>query len=1141
MKRLLLLLLTLATLSLHAQQIELVSQTETAITLRCQIDGIDFQSVATEQGEAVRIVLNDATPLLKTGAPEIPKLTASYILDRYETGKVQVETISYTDYEEVLLVPSKGNLFRDVNPADVPYEFGEIYQEDAFFPKKMVELRTPHIFRDFRAQTALFFPVRYNPAQQLLRVAEEIVVTIELKENPEMAEAANQRASMNTPEPYHLLYQKRYLNYQNESRYEQVGELGNMLIITTADFIPQIEDFVRWKNQKGIPTQVVDVAETGATPSAVRQFVDEYYLENGITYLLIIGDENRVPTQQTSQQNACDHCYSYQAGDDHYPEFFVGRFNAENAEQLQTMLDRNMLYETNPGMDNPNWFSTALGMGSAEGPGDDGEYDFEHLNNIKMELLNYGFTEVYEFYDGDQSTDSPTPGDVTSDGTGYPNGEMINEVINAGATLINYTGHGDHGVLASGNYNNAAINQLTNYGAYPFLIAVACCVGDFQNDFGSGPCLGDVWTRATDDATGLPAGGIGGCFSSILQSWAPPMEGQDEMTKLLTEAAVYDIRHTMGSVVVHGSSSMIDDYGNDGETMMDTWNIFGDPSVLLWTQTPEAMEVQHVNETFIGATQLEVSCDVEDALVGLYHQGRNIAYGAVSGGVATLDFDALQYPSPITVTVTAYNHLPYQGEIQVVPLEGPFVVISEYEIDDTNGGNADQKVDYSETIELNITLENVGLDTARAVQTVISTTSEEVSIMNDTHVWGDIAEDEVFNQAAAFTFSVAEYIEDQLVVPFLLTTEDADGHTWTRNIPVTINAPVLNLGEITLDDSNNGNGNGRLEPGEEALLIINNLNTGHSTSPTATAMLSTTSPYLEIQSANLLVGAIESEAMAVYSVTVSEDVPLATIIPLQYHLQAGPYEVTGAPALTANLIVEEFETEVLDEELFGWSNTGDYPWFITTNAPYAGQQCLQSANIDDNNTSIVEMELTTIEDGTFSFAQRVSSEASYDFLKFYIDYEEMGSWSGIGDWEEVSYEVPAGEHTFTWAYEKDVFVSNGEDAAWIDDIILPPFEMPEDSTINSTNTLVKGINRLEALPNLTRDLTIISYELTEHQRVSLQLVNSQGILLETIAEAQLQPKAVHQHKLNLEHYPAGLYYILLRGENGVLTRRVVKQ
>ena len=55
-----------------------------------------------------------------------------------------------------------------------------------------------------------------------------------------------------------------------------------------------------------------------------------------------------------------------------------------------------------------------------------------------------------------------------------------------------------------------------------------------------------------------------------------------------------------------------------------------------------------------------------------------------------------------------------------------------------------------------------------------------------------------------------------------------------------------------------------------------------------------------------------------------------------------------------------------------------------------------------------------------------------------VDGNEMDSWSGNEDWEEFEYTIPR-LHTLEWTYEKDFIVSDGADAVWVDDIVLPPF------------------------------------------------------------------------------------------------------
>ena len=47
---------------------------------------------------------------------------------------VNVIDAQYTDYTDMDIAPSKGNFSRQINPDDVPYTYGPMYEENAFFP-----------------------------------------------------------------------------------------------------------------------------------------------------------------------------------------------------------------------------------------------------------------------------------------------------------------------------------------------------------------------------------------------------------------------------------------------------------------------------------------------------------------------------------------------------------------------------------------------------------------------------------------------------------------------------------------------------------------------------------------------------------------------------------------------------------------------------------------------------------------------------------------------------------------------------------------------------------------------------------------------------------------------------------------------
>ncbi len=122
------------------------------------------------------------------------------------------------------------------------------------------------------------------------------------------------------------------------------------------------------------------------------------------------------------------------------------------------------------------------------------------------------------------------------------------------------------------------------------------------------------------------------------------------------------------------------------------------------------------------------------------------------------------------------------------------------------------------------------------------------------------------------------------------------------------------------------------------------------------------------------------------------------------------------------------------------SGTGSQQWFVTDDSAYSGEYSIRSGSVNHNGSTTVSVTLDVYEAGNISFYHKVSSETNYDYLRFYINSTMSGQWSGITDWQFVSFPVTAGVKTFKWVYIKDQGVSVGYDTAWIDDITFPRLE-----------------------------------------------------------------------------------------------------
>ncbi|MFM9004754.1 MAG: C25 family cysteine peptidase, partial [Flavobacteriales bacterium] len=777
--------------------LEVVGQNGSQVQLTCTVQNY----VVTHDGVYTDIRFEEGTPVLKAGAPQVQQLTGALIVDDTQEMMVTVTHAVFEEFNDVYVRPSKGNLLRTIDPATVPYQEGLAYEQNEFYPGKLASLGDPYVQHQFRGQSIHFYPVQYNPVSHVLRVYSSIDVTVSSTgqpgENPLPATVFER-----TQLPMQEVYRAHFLNYaENSSRYEQVGELGNMLVITHAQYIDALAPWIQWKKEKGIPVEVVDVATINSV-TAIGDYVQNYYETNGLTYLVLVGDEDQVPVQLVnypSGQGYCDVCYGYTAGNDSYADLFVGHLLVHNANELPAVIAKTLEYERNPNTA-VDWFSVAMGIGSNEGDGigDDNEADWEHQNGIKEDLLGFTFTEVWEKYDGGHTANSPSGG-ITADGSGSPSAASLTDVIESGCSLINYTGHGAHTLIVTGSYTNTQINQLQNNKRYPYFIVVGCCTGDYDDDDDTGDTFGEAWIKSPS-ASNL-TGGIGGAFSSVYQSWAPPMEAQDEMNKIIAETAGIETRHTIGSIHYHGCSSMSDAYGADGDEMTDTWILMADPSVQLRTAMPTNLVVTHPAGTVLGVSSMSVQCATEDAMICATFNGEILDAQVVSGGQVVLNFSPVLEPGDILITATSFNTIPYQALIPVTPADGPYVIGNATGINDATG-NGNGLADYNEQIGLDINAENIGVEVAENVTAVVTCANSAIIIDDNNHNFGTLNAGSSLEVSSAFSFHVNGYIADQTVVMFVVAYTDGAGNTWSSNIPVTIQAPEFDcVNTFSINDS----------------------------------------------------------------------------------------------------------------------------------------------------------------------------------------------------------------------------------------------------------------------------------------------------------------------------------------------------
>jgi len=119
-----------------------------------------------------------------------------------------------------------------------------------------------------------------------------------------------------------------------------------------------------------------------------------------------------------------------------------------------------------------------------------------------------------------------------------------------------------------------------------------------------------------------------------------------------------------------------------------------------------------------------------------------------------------------------------------------------------------------------------------------------------------------------------------------------------------------------------------------------------------------------------------------------------------------------------------------------WYGSGDANWQVVSGLSNSGSYSAKSGVITHNQSSVLGM--SSVEGTRVSFFRKISSEQNWDYLRFYVDGQEKGKWSGEQDWTYETFFIGQGTHNISWSYQKDFIVSVGSDCIWIDDVHILP-------------------------------------------------------------------------------------------------------
>jgi hypothetical protein len=1008
--------------------------------------GISSFNVKTERGQFSEIAIPGTHSIGNIGEPKLP--AAKDLIMIPFGAEVAVEVVSYnkTTYQltshgiEHKLMPVQPSISKSQDPQDIIFEYNEsVYNATSYIRPELASVEVLGVMRGIRIARLVIAPVAYNPDTDEIEVYNDVKIKINFTQTDR---ALTESKRIGTFSPYFEPVYKEMLNYRSVTDdYPDHPDLTTYpikyLVVSDRMFEATLQPFLEWKTKQGFILEVAYTDEIGTSYSEVQSWVHDQYNNGDIvpSFLLLVGDIGQVPMQIASSSGKYTDLYYGSVDGDMFPEMYYGRFSAENVEDLQPQIDKTLYYEQYQ-FEDPSYLDRVTLIAGA---------DATWNPNVGQPTVQYGTQNYFNAANG-----YATVNDYLTNYTG------CYETIDEGIGFINYTAHCGQGSWASPYLSISDVNALVNENMYPLAVG-NCCL---SNDIGySSECIGETWVRKANGGAVAYIGSAHYTYWFEDFYWAVgafPIQGNNNgyvPSVEETTMGVYDAMFTGNYKTVDAKVFV----GNLAVTEVDIqgypqhssplyyWQAYmldGDPSLMLYNTQGEENTVSHMEILPLGMETYEVTAD-PGSFVAISKDG--LLHGAAlvdESGVVNVPIEPVVSGGMVDIVVTGRQKIPYMVQVPAAALEGPYIVLDSTNIHD-NTGNNNGLIDFGETVDLDVTLKNVGADDATVITATINGTDDYFTVAAPNSAnFGTIAAGAVSTVAGAFTISVTDDVPDAYTVNFEMEMTDEYDSLWTSNLRLTANAPALAVGNITVDDAMYGNGNGSLDPGETADIVITAMNEGHADAPGTFAGITTTSDLLTITEGTYDVGLLEAGAAAdaVFTVEVAPEAGTGDVVDINFNIASGNYEVSDEFILPIGLIIEDFESGNFDA--FNWEFTGIADWIISNDA-YEGFYSAASGTIGDNQQTGMSLTADVVTDGTISFYRKVSSESNFDYLRFYIDGTEKDAVSGNSDWTFVEFDVTEGTHTFEWSYEKDYSMSGGDDKGWVDFITFPPMEVPQ--------------------------------------------------------------------------------------------------
>ncbi|MGC9367809.1 MAG: C25 family cysteine peptidase [bacterium] len=608
-----------------------------SLSLHSLISQLNIFNVVVGELTFSRIVIPRTHPSGNIGEPQIPVFRFTVEIPSQAEIIINCRIISkhQISLNHPLFPVQPGKL--KIPGAEKNFSFNlQSYQNGKVYGQVPVKIIEQGYIRGHHYAALEVYPVQYDLQSQELTVRDEMEIDLIFKGGNLARTIADNSLYGN---PFMDRFVQSIMINSGSFKLNQPYSLPvGYLIIAPDAWVSCLDSFAHWKRTKGFQVTVTPLSVAGATSNDIKNYIQNAYDNWDIPpqFLLLVGDD-QIPSFNGSYTNSItDLPYSLLSGGDMFPDIWLGRWPVSNISELQNIIAKTLIYEQPDLWFNGDaWVKKAVFMASVDNHS-------VSENTHRWIIQNYLGPHQYQ-------CDSlwANAGATTS---------QVSDAFNDGRSLGVFSGHGSPTAWVDGPaFTQSNVNALTNSLMYPMVQSYACYTGKWSY----AECFGETWIRAGDK------GAVTFWGSSPGSHWT-----EDDSLERWVFQGIFDSSITWARGFYNYGLYGIFVYGGTVVTPLyyhQAYNLFGDPSLDLWTEYPIMPTVSYPELILVGNVNLTIEVNVskgpvEYALVAVTSEDSIWCGYTDSTGTADIQVNTSS-PCTLNVCVTAHNIYPFQGKL----------------------------------------------------------------------------------------------------------------------------------------------------------------------------------------------------------------------------------------------------------------------------------------------------------------------------------------------------------------------------------------------------------------------------------------------------------------------------------------------